>query len=192
MSNTKHLQRYKQEKEILIVEIAVRNSRQLFNERDPAPFRERDLDQQFVTYVLSAIEEFPLRTKMKMRIISSDRQDTISENAIIIKEAIKSYFLYESKLAKSNLRKRLRTAHIFSLIGVFVLFVCLSLAQFIKSIKGPAGMMEILSVGLVILGWVAMWHPIEALLYDWWPIREQRLYFEKIAGLNVEVVSATN
>ena len=192
MPNAKHLQRYKQEKEILIVEIAVKNSRQLFNERDPAPFRERDLDQQFVTYVLSAIEEFPLRTKMKMRIISTDSQDIIPENALIIEEAIKSYFLYESKLAKSNLRRHLRTTRIFSLIGVFVLFVCLSLAQFIKSIKGLTGMYEIISVGLVIIGWVAMWHPIEALLYDWWPIREQRLYLEKIASLDVEVVSATN
>ncbi len=39
----------------------------------------------------------------------------------------------------------------------------------------------------IIIGWVAMWHPIEALLYDWWPIREQRQYFDKIALMDVEV-----
>lgn len=49
-----------------------------------------------------------------------------------------------------------------------------------------------MSVGLIIIGWVAMWHPIEALLYDWWPIREQRLYFEKIADLDIEVIGSTN
>lgn len=190
MITEKNLQRYRHEKENLIVEIAVKNSRQLFNERDPAPFRERDLDPQFVTYVLSMIEEFPIRTKMKMRIISSDSQDINSENILVIKEAIRSYFLYEANLARSKLRKRLRTARFFSMIGIFSLFVSLSLAQLINSIKLFPSITEIVSVGLVIIGWVAMWHPIEALLYDWWPIREQRLYFEKIARLEVEVVNA--
>ena len=31
--------------------------------------------------------------------------------------------------------------------------------------------------GLVILGWVALWRPMEIFLYDWWPLlKERNLY----------------
>lgn len=188
MGSTQNTDRYKHENENLIVEVAVKNTRQLFNERDPAPFRERDLDQQFVIYLVSAVEEFPLRTKMKIRILTSDNNDLQADKILVIREAIKAYFQYESNLAKSNLRKRHRTARYFSLIGLVTLIICLSLAQFIDSQKIALGIKSVTSASLVIIGWVAMWHPIEALLYDWWPIREQRQYFDKIAMLDVDLV----
>ena len=183
--------RYKREQDSLVVEIAVKNSRQLFNDRDPAPFRERDLDPQFVTYLVSTVEEFALRTKIKIKIHTLDNDDLSSENSLIIKEAIHSYFKYESQLAYSTLKKKLRTARFFFMVGIFTLFICLSLAQLVGAMKtAPPAIVEIISVGLVIIGWVAMWRPIESLLYDWWPIREKRLYFDKIALLEVEVVGA--
>ncbi len=190
MSSAQSLDRYKRENETVIIEIGVKNSRQLFNERDPAPFRERDLDPQFVTYLVSAVEEFAVRTKMKIRILTANENDLKLENSLIVSEAIRTYFQYESKLTKSKLRKRHRTARYFFLIGLFTLVVCLSAAEFMSSIKSVPAIANIISVGFVIIGWVAMWHPIEAILYDWWPIREQRLYFDKIATTDVEVVVA--
>jgi len=184
--------RYKHEKEYIIVEVGVKNSRQLFNERDPAPFRERDLDPQFVIYLVSAVEEFSLRTKMKIRILTSDADDCKPEKKLAIQEAIRTYFKYESELANSKLRKRHKTARYFSLIGLATLVLCLSIAQYMASLKFAPVMGNIVSVSFVIIGWVVMWHPIEALLYDWWPIREQRQYFDKIATMEVEVVGTVD
>ena len=189
MSGEQRLDRYKHENETVIIEVGVKNSRQLFNERDPAPFRERDLDQQFVTYIVSAVEEFSLRTKMKIRILTADENDLKPENSLIIREAIRTYFEYESKLTKADLRKRHRTARYFFLIGTITLVACLSVAEFASTFKSLPAVANIVSVGFVITGWVAMWRPIEVLLYDWWPVREKRLYFDKIATTEVEVVS---
>jgi hypothetical protein len=188
MNSERNIERYKHEKESIIIEVGVKNSRQLFNERDPAPFRERDLDPQFVIYLVSAVEEFPLRTKMKLRIHSSESDDLRPENSLAVGEAIRAFFQYESTLAKAKLRKRHRTDRYFSLIGLVALVACLSLAQFIDSLKISPRLTSTASVSLIIIGWVAMWHPIEALLYDWWPIREQRQYFDKIAQLEIEIV----
>jgi hypothetical protein len=188
MGSNQNTDRYKHENDNLIVEVAVKNTRQIFNERDPAPFRERDLDQQFVIYLVSAIEEFPLRIKMKIRILTSEITDLQSDNIHIIREAISAYFQYESNLAKSKLRKSHRTARYFSVIGLVTLIISLSLAQFVDSLNIDISVKSIISVSLIIIGWVAMWHPIEAMLYDWWPIREQRQYFDKIALLDVDIV----
>jgi len=84
MSSEQKMDRYKHENESIIVEVGVKNSRQLFNERNPAPFRERDLDPQFVIYLVSAVEEFPLRAKMKIRILTSDSDDLRPENSLAI------------------------------------------------------------------------------------------------------------
>jgi hypothetical protein len=179
--------RYKHENGVLIIEVGVKNSRQLYNERDPSPFRERDLDPQFVTYLVSSIEEFPLRTKMKVRILTADKEDLLPEISNVVGEAIRAYFKYESTLVMPRLRKRHRTARYFFLIGFATLIVCLSLANVIDSQKSYPRVTSIASVSLIIIGWVAMWHPVEALLYDWWPIHEQRQYFDKIALIEVEV-----
>lgn len=181
--------RYKYEKGNIIVEVGVKNSRQLFNERDPSPFRDRDLDPQFVIYLVSALEEFPIRTKVKIRIITSDEDDLESENSLAIQDAIRSYFRYESVLTIAKMRKRNRTARYFFLIGLATLIVCLSLSHLIDSIKVVPQVTSVANVGLIIVGWVAMWQPIEALLYGWWPMREQRLYFDKLAAIDIEVVS---
>ena len=187
MAESKSLDRYKREGETVIIEIGVKNSRQLFNERDPAPFRERDLDPQFVIYIVSAVEEFSVRTKMKIRILTADVNDLKQENSVIICEAIQTYFQYESKLAQSKLQKRHRTARYFFAIGLLTLFGCLSVAQFMSTVKSVPAVAKIVSEGFVIIGWVAMWRPLEDLLYSWWPIREQRLYFDKLATMEVEV-----
>jgi hypothetical protein len=50
-----------------------------------------------------------------------------------------------------------------------------------------SGMHSIIDEGLLIMGWVAMWRPIETFLYDWWPIRRRRTLLEEIAQLPIEV-----
>ena len=51
--------RYRVEEGRSCIDLKVRHSRQLFDTRDPAPFRERDLDADAVEYLLAAAEEIP-------------------------------------------------------------------------------------------------------------------------------------
>jgi hypothetical protein len=171
--------RYRRENNQIIVDVAVKNSRQLFNERDPAPFRER-------AYVLSSVQEFPLKTPMKLRIAIREESDQQVEQ-IVLREAIQAYFTYESHLTQTTLRKRLKIGRWFFIVGLITLFACLSVAQLFGTLEASSKVWSIASEGFVIIGWVAMWRPIELLLYDWWPLREQRLYLAKVAAMKVEV-----
>ncbi|HKQ14338.1 MAG TPA: hypothetical protein VJT80_12965 [Steroidobacteraceae bacterium] len=38
----------------------------------------------------------------------------------------------------------------------------------------------------LILGWVAMWKPVEIFLYDWWPDLDRRRLVERIAHMQIE------
>jgi hypothetical protein len=45
----------------------------------------------------------------------------------------------------------------------------------------------VLQEGLLIIGWVALWHPLEIFLYSWWPILGRQRLCRKIAMIPVEV-----
>jgi hypothetical protein len=178
--------RYRREAGKIVIDVAINNYVQLFNKQDPAPFRERDLDENFVTYVLNSVQEFPIKSKMKLEIFMSDEKDHTAVETVV-QEAIRGYFKYESKLTGSKMRKRFRVSRWFFLIGLLVLFVCLNVAHLLETVTTASRVLSIAREGFVIIGWVAMWRPIEAILYDWWPLHEQKLYLEKIAKMDIEV-----
>jgi hypothetical protein len=179
--------RYKREDGKVVIEVAVNTSRQLFNVRDPAPFRARDLDGDFVNYVLSSVQEFPLKTDMKVRIVVREENDqSVDQN--VIREAIRAHFLYESRLVQKQIRKRLRIGRFYLVIGLLVLFVCLGIAHLLGSWLSHFGFGKIVGEGFAIIAWVAMWRPVEIVLYDWWPLRELKMYLAKVASTSVEII----
>ncbi len=51
---------------------------------------------------------------------------------------------------------------------------------------GPLG--HILQEGLAIVGWVAMWKPLEIYLYDWWPLRMEWRDLQRLARMRVRLL----
>ena len=45
-----------------------------------------------------------------------------------------------------------------------------------------------LKEGLIIMGWVAMWKPLELILFDWWPLYDKMRVFKKIINASVEII----
>ena len=46
---------------------------------------------------------------------------------------------------------------------------------------------DILREGLTIVGWVAMWRPLEICLYDWWPLYDDQRRLDKLARIRVRM-----
>ncbi len=168
-----------------IIEIFVKNPAQLFDSRDPAPYRERDLDDNLVTYILSSAQEFSLNTAIKLKVLISAAGVPGAECESIA-TSIHNYFTYEEDLAKSQLRKVFRDGRLFLLIGLATLFVCFLASNFVEA-NFEFNVKPFVREGLLISGWVAMWRPIEVFLYDWWPIRERIRLLEKLSRIEIEV-----
>ena len=41
--------------------------------------------------------------------------------------------------------------------------------------------------GLVIIGWVAMWGPLQIFLYDWWPMAQTVRVLERLSQAPLEL-----
>jgi hypothetical protein len=62
--------------------------------------------------------------------------------------------------------------------GLLFLALCMVGSQLLGEPKFLPGILaRFLDEGLIIAGWVALWYPLDALLYQHWPLkRERRLY----------------
>ena len=177
--------RYRTEDGVLCVDIRVRRAQQLFDGRDPAPFRELDLDDEAVAYLVSAVEELPRGVAFKIVVsISGPPDPSVPDEAVV--DAVRAQFEHESLMVERNMRKQLRRGQLALFVGLGVLVVFLSLAEVAQGIRN-AHLRSIVHEGLVITGWVAMWRPLDVLLYDWWPLSDERKLQRRIARATVDV-----
>ncbi|QDK36461.1 hypothetical protein [Bdellovibrio sp. NC01] len=177
-------ERYKIENGLQIIEIKVSDVKQLFDLRDPAPFREKDLDENFTRYLEAYTDEVTTRYPLKIKIGITNLSEDVTPN--IIKEAIRQYFEYQILLKRSQLTKNMKTAQLFLLIGISLLFFCLVVAQWIHK-EIPSNVGTTLREGVVIFGWVSMWKPIELLLFDWYPIYDRIRVYRRLSEAKTEV-----
>jgi hypothetical protein len=64
--------------------------------------------------------------------------------------------------------------------------LCLASAGLLRG-TGEQTMRDVAREGLTIVGWVAMWRPLEIYLYDWWPVLRRSRIFEKLGEMKVEI-----
>jgi len=179
--------RYRVEGDRTCIDIRLRSTQQLFDGRDPAPFRERDLDAVAVDFLYSAAEEIPVSKALKI-VLRLEEPGAHSVSAVEIEAAIRAHFEHEREQVKRRLRQQRQFGHVALAAGLSVLVALLTAAELTRQL--PAGhAREILREGLVIGGWVAMWRPIEMLLYDWWPLVQRRKHIGRILAAQIEICS---
>jgi hypothetical protein len=166
------------------LEIQLRESDQIFDLRDPSPFRERDLDPDFEEYVMGWVEEHSLKTPLRVRIVFSEAlKDGLTEEGV--RSAFRKHFDHAAMIARKRLRSFLKSGQGILAVGVFILFVCIFGAQQIDA--AATGFMAAVREALHIFGWVSLWKPIELALFDWYPYWQQVKKFEKVRDLELEI-----
>jgi hypothetical protein len=171
----------------LLIEIELKSLMQIFNSFDPAPFHEKELDASAEVYIYNSVAEFPLKTPLEL-MIHLPPSEIDKEKGETLKEAIKNHFSYRSLLTDIELRRVLQRGKRNMAIAVVFLFLCLLIIGLLSTIEG--GLLKtMLSEGLTIIGWVAMWEPVNVFLYGWWPLVQKKNIYNKILGMDVKVSS---
>lgn len=174
---------YRREGEWNLIEMKVSHPAQLFNSLDPSPFRERDLDVEAANYLVDALRELHGHQHVKIVVYLPTSCDERTRCAI--SDAIRNFFRYREQMARLQLREVLRLGRTSLAVGLGFLSICTAL--WLLVFTGDSLADKLLHEGALIMGWVAMWKPLEILLYDWWPVlRDARLH-RRLAELPVDV-----
>lgn len=167
------------------IEVRVAELRQLFNAIDPSPFRERDLDPRAEAFIVGWARELPRDASLALR-VHLERACGRGDEAARLGEAIHEYFTQRASDARRQLRELFRRGRLSLAIAVVFLGATMAASDLIGGMT-QARFAAVLSEGLIIGGWVAMWRPLEVFLYDWWPIRSEIRLYERLADMPVQV-----
>lgn len=170
----------------LLVELELHSLMQLFNSFDPAPFHEKELDPQAEEYIYNTVAEFPLKKPLEI-LIYVPPSEVDGEAGRFLKGAIKNHFSYKKVLTDMELRRLLQRGRRNMTIAIIFLSLCLLMIRLLSTLE--EGLVStMLSEGLIIIGWVAMWEPVYVFLYGWWPIVQKRNIYRKILSMDINVI----
>lgn len=166
------------------IEVRLRELAQLFNLMDPSPFIDRDLDADAEEFIVSWARE--LTHKGELELVVHLATTPAPDRAAGTEEAVQHYFANRATMKGAELRQLFRRGRANLLIGLLFLAGCFGLGGLAQQAL-PVGWNEFAELGLQIVGWVAMWRPLEIYLYDWWPIRSDQRLLERLARMKVRL-----
>ncbi|MGC2462340.1 MAG: hypothetical protein WA446_15430 [Steroidobacteraceae bacterium] len=163
------------------VSIHVRDLAQMFNSLDPSPFWDRDLDREAAEFIEDEFSEKRAADQWHLHIHAHEG----AASATDIQAAIEHYYERLANSVRLGLREQARIGELALLVGVAVFSICISLRGLLETaLHGlPRGLDE----GLIVLGWIALWRPIEVLAYGWVPLYRKRRLYQRLARIRVSV-----
>ena len=143
-----------------IIEVRISRIEQLFNSFDPSPFDDRDLDDDAEAHIAGWARELP--KDAALRIILHMPPDEIRRaQDRDLGAALTHYFAVRAQWFDRDRRELYRLGWRYFAVGLLVLSLCLLTSQVLPSLIGTGPATRIVQEGLIILGWVANWKPMD-------------------------------
>ncbi|MFM7347799.1 MAG: hypothetical protein ACKO1J_20805 [Tagaea sp.] len=165
------------------IELRLHTIKQLFQSLDPAPFHDKDLDPDAVAYIVGRARDLPHDSDLTMTVEFPASEADMPE-ARGLEAAVRGYFAWREELAWRDLRLRLAEGRQALVIGLLFLGACTLARELLRAATDNPWLAWI-EEGLTIVGWIAMWHPIDTFLYRWWPIRREARLYARLARMRV-------
>jgi hypothetical protein len=168
------------------IRMQLRDLTQLYNSMDPSPFLDRDLDADAEEFIVSWAREthhaHPLELTIHLAAAPSP------ERAAEVETAVQHYFANRAEMKQREFRQLMKRGRMSLLVGSLFLISCLVASDLLAIVAAKRTLAAILKESLTIVGWVAMWRPLEIYLYDWWPLRAERRVLERLSRMRVRLI----
>ncbi len=169
-----------------MIEIKLNSPEQILNSLDPSPFIHRDLDDRAANYIIEHAGEGGSNIDFTL-VIEMPAAEIERDLAAVLPSALRNSFCSRATSARLQLKDLFRTGRVALAIGFLVLALCLSAIWSLELFMARGAFLLMLEQGLFILGYVAVWRPMEIFLYDWWPLRKRIKLLDRLATAKVEL-----
>jgi hypothetical protein len=169
--------------QVSTVSVHVRHLGQLFSSFDPSPFWDRDLDRDAAAFVE---EEFADRPRDRPWVLNVTTSDLYEETQPVVQDAVRHYYLRFVDSTRHRIREQLRIGRISLAVGVGMFALCMSAPTLFGAVFVRA-LPDVLAEGLIVLGWIALWLPIEQLVSELVPLMRQRSFYQQLARIRVHL-----
>jgi hypothetical protein len=164
------------------VELRLDRISRLYNSLDPAPFHEKELEAAADDYIVGSAEDAGKPIRLVIMLPESELARPEAEH---LPASIRHHFELRAASERRQLRAMWRRGRTTLIIGVAFLAACLFARSLLLASASTTA--HIVAEGLLIVGWVAMWGPLDVVLYGWWPILSRIRLFDRLSRLDVEM-----
>lgn len=168
------------------IELRLEKVALLFDPFDPFPTPSRDLAKTAEEFIVGWARETPETAPLRI-LVHLPSAEIAVDSERTLREAIRRHFDYRADRVRGDLQELLHYGRISLAVGLTVLGLCVLGGRVIGTMVADSPISRFFTEGLIILGWVANWRPIEIFLYDWWPLVQRRRLFQRLAAADVNI-----
>ncbi len=166
------------------LKIKVSSVEGLFDNQDPRDIPERNLNFEWLEYIFEVMNDKPRKIPIDLEIMVKSVGDEWDLETLpeVLHEEFKNYDV----LLRRRLKDNFRLGRSSLLIALATLAGFILLSELVHLVS-TGFFQRAFEEGFLIIGWVALWRPVEILLYDWWPIVDRRRKVKRILSGKITV-----
>ncbi len=157
-----------------LIEVALDNYEDLFNEWDPAPFKRRDVDPDLRNFFEECSNEISFKHPIAIAFYIPKAEIDFEKQEKAI-EGLRNFFKFNKHLVEKLIRHSRSDALHHFLVGAFFLSIAVLFEhQFEKNILA-----DLLGQGLFIGGWVFGWEAVSTVVFKERALKERLREWER-------------
>lgn len=148
-------------------------------------YRKRTLKTDAEEFIVEEAEALPRKGEINMKVHLALSEVKYKDD---LAPAIHRHFGYRREQSQKKYKR------IFQ-YGWRILFIALGLLAFVFSLTEITlhyipdnRLILFIRESFIIFGWVALWHPMEVLLYDWYPVKTDINLYSRLEHSNVQII----
>ena len=148
-------------------------------------YHKRTLKSDAEEFIVEEAEAFPRKSAINMRVHLALSEVKHKDD---IAPAIHNHFLYRRIQSKKKYKRIFQYGWRTLFIALGLLALIYSFTQITLHLMPHNRLVLFFRESFIILGWVALWRPLELLLYDWYPIKTNINLYYRLEHSNVQVI----
>jgi hypothetical protein len=161
----------------------LQNTSQLLLPKESIFYSQRLLSPDAEEFIIEEAASQPRGTSFHIKIFLSTNQQ---EELPGMKSAIHQHFRYRKNKSGKQLKQTVRIGWRALSLAILFLAILIPLIIVVSKALPESGFSFTLREILIILGWVALWRPVDYLLYEWRIYRRDVKLFEKLEDCEVD------
>lgn len=147
-------------------------------------YRKRTLKTDAEEFIVEEAEALPSKAAINMKVHLTLSEVKYKDD---ITPAIHRHFCYRREQSQKKYKRIFQYGWRILFIALLLLAVTFTLTEIALHFKPDNRLVLFIRESFIIFGWVALWRPLEVLLYDWYPVKKNIKLFYRLEHSNVEV-----
>ncbi|ABN07742.1 hypothetical protein Mlab_1578 [Methanocorpusculum labreanum Z] len=170
------------------IELRIAQPAQFYNLLDPAPNDEKEINQVTESYIMDSLDDMQNDKRGSAKIVLYLEQTLYDDEKTRkdMEKAIHSHFAERVCSATLKYKQAMNKGRRYLIRGLIFLIICLIFSSVVTSIHNQNDIIYAIGQSFVIIGWVALWRPVEFYLYDRRDMIDERKMLSQLETIPID------